>query len=189
ETEAAFELARLREVPWLAGELACWRRRAGLTERLGVEVPEPYALELQGDHVAAAEAWTRLDCRYDAALALAHADAPEALRSALDQFNRVEARPAAAIVTRRLRELGVRRLPRGPRGTTRANVAGLTRRELEVLPLVVEGLRNSEIAARLFVSEKTVGHHVSSILRKLDVRTRGEASAEAHRLGIAGQDR
>ena len=53
ETEAAFELARLRQVPWLAGELACWRRRAGLTERLGVEVPEPYALELEGDHVAA----------------------------------------------------------------------------------------------------------------------------------------
>ena len=184
ETEAAFELALLRQVPWLAGELACWRRRAGLTERLGVEVPEPYGLELAGDRVAAAEAWTRLDCPYDAALALAHADAPEALRSALDQFNRVEARPAAAIVTRRLRELGVRRLPRGPRAATRANVAGLTPRELEVLPLVVEGLRNSEIAARLFVSEKTVDHHVSAILRKLGVQTRGQAGAEAVRLGL-----
>jgi len=51
--------------------------------------------------------------------------------------------------------------------------------------LVADGLRNSDIAARLYVSEKTVGHHVSAILRKLEVRNRGEATAEARRLGIA----
>jgi DNA-binding NarL/FixJ family response regulator len=62
--------------------------------------------------------------------------------------------------------------------------AGLTARELEVLVLVAEGLRNAEIAGRLFVSEKTVAHHVSAILRKLDVRTRSQAGAEAARLGI-----
>ena len=65
----------------------------------------------------------------------------------------------------------------------------LTRRELEVLELVAQGLRNAQIARRLFVSRKTVDHHVSAILRKLDVDTRGEASAEAARLGLAGQDR
>jgi DNA-binding NarL/FixJ family response regulator len=53
-----------------------------------------------------------------------------------------------------------------------------------VLALVAEGLRNADIAERLFLSEKTVGHHVSSILRKLGVRTRGEAGAEAHRIGL-----
>jgi DNA-binding NarL/FixJ family response regulator len=61
--------------------------------------------------------------------------------------------------------------------------------EIEVLELVGEGLRHADIAERLYLSEKTVGHHVSAILRKLDVRTRGEASAEAQRRGIAGQDR
>jgi len=83
----------------------------------------------------------------------------------------------------------VRGLPRGPTATTRKNPGGLTAREVEVLKLVSEGLRNADIADRLFLSDRTVGHHVSAILRKLGVRTRGEASAEAHRLGIAGQDR
>jgi DNA-binding CsgD family transcriptional regulator len=55
---------------------------------------------------------------------------------------------------------------------------------LEVLGLVADGLRNAEVAARLFMSERTVAHHVSAILRKLGVATRGQASAEAARLGI-----
>ena len=83
----------------------------------------------------------------------------------------------------------MRGLPRGPRATTKENPGGLTAREVEVLKLVSEGLRNADIADRLFLSDRTVGHHVSAILRKLGVRTRGEASAEAHRLGIAGQNR
>ena len=72
-TEAAFDLARGRRAPWLAGELACWRRRAGVRERPEADVAEPYALELAGDHAAAAEAWMRLGCPYEAALALAEA--------------------------------------------------------------------------------------------------------------------
>ncbi len=50
--------------------------------------------------------------------------------------------------------------------------------------LLAEGLRNAEIAERLVVSERTVDHHVSAILRKLDARTRGQAAAEAMRLGV-----
>jgi DNA-binding NarL/FixJ family response regulator len=70
--------------------------------------------------------------------------------------------------------------------STRANPANLTARELEVLGHVAQGLRNAEIAERLFLSEKTVDHHVSAILRKLNVRTRGEAGAEAVRLRLVG---
>ena len=53
-----------------------------------------------------------------------------------------------------------------------------------MLQLLVEGLRNAQIAERLILSEKTVDHHVSAILRKLGVRSRGQATAEAARLGL-----
>jgi DNA-binding CsgD family transcriptional regulator/tetratricopeptide (TPR) repeat protein len=187
ETAGALELALRRRAPWAIGELACWRRRAGITEVIEGDVAAPCAAELAGDWARAAELWTGLGCPYDAALALAGADDDAPLRRALDELQQLGAKPAAAIVARRLRERGVRQLPRGPRATTRDNPAGLTAREVEVLELVGEGLRNADIAERLFLSDKTVSHHVSAILRKLGVRTRGEASAEAQRRGIAGQ--
>lgn len=95
------------------------------------------------------------------------------------------ARPAAEALRRAMRARGVRDIPRGPRTTTRSNPAGLTARELEVLRLLAEGLPNAGIAARLFVSPKTVDHHISAVLAKLSVRSRAEAVAAAHRLGIA----
>ena len=76
-------------------------------------------------------------------------------------------------------------IPREPRPTTRQNPARLTNREIEVLELLVGGHSNAELARRLHVSAKTVGHHVSAILAKLDVRTRTEAATAAIRLGIA----
>jgi DNA-binding CsgD family transcriptional regulator/tetratricopeptide (TPR) repeat protein len=184
ETDAALSCAIDLAEPESVGELAVWRRRAGLEEEIADELPDRYAAELAGEHERAAELWSDLGCPYDAALALAGADDEAPLRRSLDELQRLGAEPAAAIVARRLRERGARGLPRGPRPSTKQNPAGLTTREVEVLELVAEGLRNADIAERLFLSEKTVGHHVSSILRKLDVRTRGQATAEAQRLGI-----
>jgi DNA-binding NarL/FixJ family response regulator len=64
------------------------------------------------------------------------------------------------------------------------NPARLTRRESEVLALIQLGLSNAEIASRLYLAEKTVHHHVSAILRKLGVGSRGQAASEAVRLGL-----
>ena len=187
ETEAALSLALQRQAPWVVGELACWRWRAGLRDRLARgAAAEPYALTLAGKAAQAAKVWRELGCPYDAALALADSDAAQPLRRAHAELQALGARPGVAIVARKLRERGVRGVPRGPRSSTRANSAGLTARELEVLALIARGLRNAAIADELVVSEKTVDHHVSAILRKLDVRTRGEAAAEATRLGLLG---
>ena len=60
----------------------------------------------------------------------------------------------------------------------------LTPRELEVLQLVAQGRTNPQIGEELFISRKTASVHVSNILSKLGVRTRGEAAAVAHRAGI-----
>jgi DNA-binding CsgD family transcriptional regulator len=188
-TDGALALALERNAPWLIGELAVWRRRAGFVPPVDAEAAEPFAHELGGDPVGAAELWQELGCPYDAALALGEADEEASLSRALTDLQRLEARPAAALVARRLRERGVRRLPRGPRAATRRNPARLTPRESEVLGLVSQGMRNAEIADRLVVSERTVDHHVAAILRKLEVRTRAEASVRALQLGLAGQDR
>jgi DNA-binding CsgD family transcriptional regulator len=188
-TKDTLPLALDRGFWLLAGELVDWRRRAGLDHDVHVDVAEPYALQLAGEWARAAERWREIGCPYEAALALADADDEDALRRALDELHGLGARPAAAIVARRLRERGARGLPRGPRPATRDNPAELTPRELEVLTLLADGLRNAEIAARLVLSVRTVDHHVSAILRKLGVRTRVQASVEAARLGLAGDSR
>jgi len=185
-TEGPLQLALERKWRRLAGELADWRRRAALVAELEADVGEPYDVQLAVDWARAAERWTELGCPYEAALALADADDEGALRRSFEELQRLGALPAAAIVARRLRERGVRGVPRGPRPATRENPANLTARELEVLGYVAQGLRNADIAERLFLSEKTVDHHVSAILRKLGVRSRAQATAEAIRLGVCG---
>ena len=183
-TARPFALALERRSPWLIGELGVWRHRADLDVGPPPKTAEPNTLQLAGDWARAAALWREIGCPYEAALALADADDDCALHQALEQLQVLGAQPAAAIVARRLRELVVRGVPRGPRARTRENPAGLTARELEVLALLAQGLRNAQIAERLVVAEKTVDHHVSAIPRKLDVRTRGEASAHTARLGL-----
>jgi DNA-binding NarL/FixJ family response regulator len=102
----------------------------------------------------------------------------------LTELQRLGARPRAAAVSRRVRTMGARHVPRGPQSATKANPARLTKRELEVLALITEGLRNNEIAGRLFLSVKTVDHHVSAILGKLGARTRGEAARALQQLEV-----
>ena len=83
-----------------------------------------------------------------------------------------------------MRFSGIKKIPRGLRNSTRVNPAQLTNRELDVLHLLKKGIQNKEIAATLFISPKTVDHHISSILFKLDVTSRSKAVTEAVRLGV-----
>ncbi len=182
-TERVFVVALERRASWPVSELGYWRGVAGIDVELPDYARGPFAAQARGDWASAAEQWGEAGCPYEAALALAEGD-EVAQRKALDELNRLGARAAARIVARRLRARGARGLPQGPRHTTQASPAGLTVREAEVLDLLAEGLRNADIAERLVLSRRTVDHHVSSILRKLGARSRGEAIAAADRLGL-----
>jgi DNA-binding CsgD family transcriptional regulator len=187
EAQARVELGPMHPVGltdrWIAGSFASWRRRLGLPPEETGPVPRPYELELSGDFAGAAAAWEKLECPYNAAWSLGLSGEEDDLRRSHEALLALGARPAAAIVARKLRERGARGLARGPRAETRDNPAGLTTRELEVLDLVSEGLTNAEIAGKLVISEKTVGHHVSALLRKLGVTSRYEAAK------LAAEDR
>jgi len=180
-TASAFQLALTRRSRWALGELAGWRRRVGIQDEIPVKVAEPYALELAGEWRRAAELWAEIGCPYEAAFALAQGSEEEVLRQSLAVLRSLDARPMVAIVSQKLRSLGVRGIPRGPQTAVRSNPAGLTAREVEVLRLVAEGLPNTKVADRLYLSPKTVEHHMSAVLSKLGVRTRGEAVKEAVR--------
>jgi DNA-binding NarL/FixJ family response regulator len=106
------------------------------------------------------------------------------LRNALAGLEELGASAATAAVRRRMKELGVKANPRGPRPATRAAPAGLTPREQAVLALLADGLPDREISERLFISERTVHHHVSAVLSKIGVSSRTAAAREAARMGI-----
>jgi DNA-binding CsgD family transcriptional regulator len=171
EAEPAFRMACQKRDAWLAGWLGNWCQRAGLAVELPPWVAPVYAVAAAGDWHEAARRWHAASCPFEAALSLSDGDAA-AQRRALAGFESMHARPAAAWVGRRLRQRGAR----APRPSTRAHPAGLTRRETDVLRLVAAGMRDQEIASRLFLAPKTVGHHVSHILRKLGVHSRTAAA-------------
>lgn len=169
---------------WQIGEANSWLVRIGDHPVDGAAAGTPYAEHLAGDPVAAADAWARLGMPYERALALIDADTTATLTTALEICHDLGATVTAGWVRQRLRHHGVASPPRGPRPSTRANPAGLTARQVDVLRLLSEGATNAEIAQRLFISEKTAGHHVSAILTKLQVASRRDAAELAAELGI-----
>jgi DNA-binding CsgD family transcriptional regulator/tetratricopeptide (TPR) repeat protein len=171
---------------WDRGEIGAWLRRTGSPRSARGELAGPYRLQVAGEWAEAARVWAGLGCPYEAALALHDASEEAALRQALQIFTGLGAPAAAQLTRHKMRQLGFRSIPAGPRTATRADPLGLTRREREVLDLISARHSNAEIAAKLFLSAKTVDHHVSAVLAKLGTPTREAAAAHAARLGVAG---
>ncbi|HEX6360907.1 ATP-binding protein [Actinophytocola sp.] len=161
----------------LWAEVLRYCRRAGLPVRSFAGCPEPWASGLRGDWRTAAEGWALLGDPYEQALELADSGEPGPTRDALLMLQDMGATAAAAHARRRLRDMGVRSVPRGPQRTTRAHPAGLTARQADVLELLAAGLTNAQIAEKLVLSVRTVDHHVSAILTKLGVASRQDAAA------------
>lgn len=176
-----YELALRTADPWMKGELAVWLARANALTEAPAGIAAPCELEIEGDFSGAAQGWRDMGCRYGAAMVLTRSTQESELREALAIFEELGARPALQLLRQRLRESGVKGVPRGARTSTRAHPHGLTKREAQIFALLAEGMRNAAIAKKLFLSTKTVDHHVSSILTKLGVPSRLEAIAMARK--------
>jgi DNA-binding CsgD family transcriptional regulator len=182
EVQQAYERSRNQRDAWTKGMLAVWLWRAAALESIPTDIAEPYSLEIAGDWQGAARTWQSLGCPYERANMLGWYGGEAEQREALAVFEQLGAAAAAQALRKQMRARGVQGIPRGSRTSTRLDPHGLTKREAEILGLLSEGLRNSAIAKRLFLSTKTVDHHVSAILTKLGVPSRAEAVAMARKL-------
>ncbi|MEA1991227.1 MAG: LuxR C-terminal-related transcriptional regulator [Thermodesulfobacteriota bacterium] len=167
---------------WSTGALAFWLWKLGELAHTPRGIAEPYRLSIEGESLAAAEMWATIGCPYERSLALTHGD-PAAQAEAVEMLETLGATAVAAKQRKAMRAEG-HFVPRGKGRVTRGHAGGLTARQAEVLQLLDEGLSNIEIADRLFVSPRTVEHHVSAILAKLDSSTREEAVTLARSEGF-----
>jgi DNA-binding CsgD family transcriptional regulator/tetratricopeptide (TPR) repeat protein len=170
------------QLAWDSGHLALWLWKLGELDKAPDGIAEPYRLIIDGEHLKGAEVFAEIGCPYEHAIALSHGP-PEAQLQALEELDTLGAAAVAAKLRHSLRDQGIR-VPRGRAAATRRHPAGLTARQAEVLGLLAEGLSNPEIADRLFLSPRTVEHHVSAVLSKLEATHRDEAVTRAEEQGL-----
>ena len=160
-----------------------WLQRAGKDYL----VPEEKLESDEGNNVTTvaeeAALWENWGCPYEHALVLFEGSIADK-KKALMMIQALGADAVYEKMKLKMRTSGIKNIPRGIRKTTQSNVAHLTEREIDVLLLLKEGMQNKEIADRLFISAKTVDHHISALLFKLDVNTRVKAVQEAIQLEI-----
>jgi DNA-binding CsgD family transcriptional regulator/tetratricopeptide (TPR) repeat protein len=175
---------RTKRTGWGAMRIAAWAAVAGLEVAYDEPMSVPHAAMLRRDWPGAAAAFGEVGWTYDRALMLSLLEDEASLAESIEIARTLGAAPLTRRVARRMRELGLS-VPPGPRQATRANPAGLTARQLEVLSLLAGGLTNAEIAERLVVSPRTAEHHVAAVLTKLGAATRRDAARRASELGLS----
>ena len=183
ELNAAITLVRNVNHVVQKNEFAFWLQKARKQEMDISELYEPYKLLKERKVILAAHFWEKVGCPFEKALALSGGNEDDK-RDALSIFQQLGANAVCEKIKMEMRAEGIKKIPRGLRESTRTNPAQLTNRELDVLQLLKKGVKNKEIADTLFISLKTVDHHISSILFKLNVSSRSKAVVEAVDLGI-----
>ena len=176
EVEEVYNKIKLGKNPWEIGQIAYWLCKGNRLPEIPSKIAMPFMLQIKGDWKSAAGLWKELDCPYEQAMALSEGN-EEAMRKAVELFDHLGATAASHLIKQKMRISGLKSIPKGPIKTTRKNPAGLTGRQLEVLNLLGKGLSNNEIGNRLYISPKTVDHHISAILSKLNIHSRHEAAA------------
>jgi DNA-binding CsgD family transcriptional regulator len=164
-------------------EFAFWLLKVRKQHLILSETYEGYEVSSIAKAQKAAVHWKKLGCPYAQAHALFEGSEDDK-RKAIIIVHELGANAVYEKMKLEMRTSGIKSIPRGIRKTTQSNSAFLTGRELDVLQLLKEGMQNKEIGAKLFISAKTVDHHISSILFKLDVNSRVKAVTEAARLEI-----
>ena len=147
------------------------------------EFYEGYHTEDKSMALKASVLWKQLGCPYEQALTLFEGN-DDNKKEAIGIIQKLGADAIYEKMKFEMRASGIKSIPRGIRKSTKSNPANLTDRELDIIQLLKDGLQNKEIAAKLFISPKTVDHHISSIFFKLDVNSRTKAVQEASRLEI-----
>jgi DNA-binding CsgD family transcriptional regulator/tetratricopeptide (TPR) repeat protein len=181
EIKQAMDSCRLRDGAWLAGSIAFWLWKIDELDEVPEWAAEPYRLTATGSVTAAAEIWAERGCPYERAVALAHGDTGQRLE-AVHILDRLGATAVAAKLRQDLREAGIAVPRRWPKGG--GHGSGLTARQAEVLALLSEHMSNAEIADQLFLSPRTVEHHVAAVLSKLNATSRDEAVDKASEQGL-----
>jgi len=166
-----------------SSEFVFWLLKARKHQLTLTECYEGYQIGNRASSMKAAGLWERLGSPYMQALALFEG-ADDDKRKAVTIVQKLGATAVYEKMKQEMRNSGIKSIPRGIRKSTQSNPALLTERELDVLRLVNEGLQNKEIANRLFISAKTVDHHISALLFKLEAKSRTKAVQEAVQMGI-----
>ena len=183
ELKLSIELIQKVDNIFINSEFSFWLQKVRKKDLGLPELYEPYKLLKEGKSRLAAAFWEAKGCPFEKAFAL-FAGNEDDMKNALLIFQQIGADAVYEKIKMEMRAVGIKKIPRGLRESTKTNPAQLTNRELDVLHLLQKGIQNKEIAGTLFISPKTADHHISNILFKLDVKSRAMAVTEAVRLGI-----